>query len=158
MRSLLLPTRLSSTADSFYGDSFGEDNVAAGPTEKQIAFANRLASERGIEVPADATTSSVAMSQFIETCLQQPVAKSSTGTGSLMSGETRSPSDKQVAFAARLAAEKGLAIPPEATEDSQKMSQFIEAALSRFEVHPVYFHDHSDTFLCPSIITSHTPN
>jgi len=139
-RLLLLPTRLDSTTDSFYGDSFGEDTFAAGPTEKQVAFANRLASERGIDVPVDAATSSVAMSQFIETCLQQPVAKSSTGTGGVMSGESRPPSDKQVAFAARLAAEKGLAIPPEATEDSQRMSQFIESALSRFETFSISVH------------------
>jgi DNA topoisomerase-3 len=125
------------SSDSFYSDVYDDGAYTAGPTEKQVAFANRLASERGVRVPAEAAASSVAMSQFIDTCLQQPVgggsAASSGYMGGGMGGGTKPPSDKQIAFAARLAGERGLAIPPEAMADSGSMSQFIDSALSRYK-------------------------
>lgn len=117
------PTRLPS---AFFSES---ESFSSGPTEKQVAFANRLAGERGVGVPAEAMESSMAMSQFIEECLQQQ--PNSPGGGGMGGAYTkRAPSDKQVAFAARLAAEKGLAIPEEAMSDSQAMSQFIDSALT----------------------------
>lgn len=132
--------------------SFGEMHASGGgedpyffsgpkpPSEKQMAFAQRLMAERGIteEIDAETLESSMAMSQFIDELLQQPVQRGGAplASGGDVGGDggyyLKPPSEKQVAFAQRLAAEQGMdQLAPEALESSMAMSQYIDQLLQQ---------------------------
>jgi hypothetical protein len=137
------------------------------PTDKQVAFATRLAGERATTVPADAMASAAAISVFIDEQLNSPRSSNSattasgsasgstgTGTGIATTGTTSTtstssygrldgeggsgsggngnpPTDKQVAFATRLAGEAGTEVPPAAMESVAAMSDYIGDLLAR---------------------------
>jgi len=105
------------------------------PTEKQVAFAQRLASEKGLQIPMEAMENSMSMSSFIESALGEGNDQQFNG-GTYGDMEPRPPTEKQVAFAQRLASEKGLQIPMEAMENSMSMSSFIESALQQQSFSP----------------------
>ncbi|WP_439814433.1 hypothetical protein [Zavarzinia sp. CC-PAN008] len=113
------------------------------PSEKQLAFARRLADERGIEVPEEVLDSSKAISQFIDEMLNDGRgggggggpgggrAPARSASPSANAGAGRPPTDKQLAFARKLSAEKKLPLPPEAERDGRACSTFIDRALGK---------------------------
>jgi hypothetical protein len=131
--------------NDFFGAGGGEDSMAArAPTAKQLNFAAKLSA--GAPIPPEALLSSAALSLYIDTALQtsantNPRAYATGSRGMDMNGPAsfdgeyggggavRQPTAKQLAFASRLAAGQGRAIPPQALASSEAISQFIEAAL-----------------------------
>jgi len=120
-------------------DLFGGGGQHNPPTEKQVAFAKRLAAETQTGIPLDAMESSASMSAFIESALQQrPSAAEPNGGGGGygggaygggVGGELRAPSAKQLEFARRLAEERGIEIPGPALESGIAISRFIDGIL-----------------------------
>ena len=123
-----------------YGD-YGSDEPRP-PTEKQAGFAQRLAAERGVQVPPEAMETSMTMSSFIESMLQQQEQQQPAGSANYqanvfgsdefsMNEEERPPTEKQAAFAHRLADEAGVMVPQEALTSSVTASQFIDGMLQQ---------------------------
>ncbi|KAL3928551.1 MAG: hypothetical protein SGPRY_002342, partial [Prymnesium sp.] len=97
-----------------------DDYVYAPPTEKQLAFASKLAESKGIELTETDTSSADAISRFID-----------EHKGDQMdNGAEYPPTDKQLSYAQRLSERAGLELPEEALRDSQACSNFIDEALS----------------------------
>jgi len=73
------------------------------------------------------------MSQFIDGALSAPVAGGSALSAPVAggSGAPRPPTEKQVAFANKLASERATSVPSEAFESSYAMSQFIDGVLQQ---------------------------
>lgn len=92
------------------------------PSDKQIAFARKLAEERGQAVPLDVETDRRACSEFIDRMLAAPKAGAPSGV--------RPPSDKQLAFVAKLAAERGIEVPDDAKTDAKACSALIDRLLA----------------------------
>ena len=91
------------------GVQSGSSTASRQPTERQVAFANRLATEVGTTIPAEALESISSMSDYIANLLDQQ-KESHHGDQS-----TKAPTDegapataKQVAFVHRLCQEKGV--------------------------------------------------
>ncbi|MFA3920207.1 hypothetical protein [Ruegeria hyattellae] len=84
------------------------------PTPKQIAYARRIAVERGAVLPWEIQQDRREMSRWIDAQLNDPVAE----------GDRR-PSSKQVAFAERIARIKRSAVPDECFRDRGLMSRWI---------------------------------
>ena len=82
------------------------------PSEKQLAFASRLAEETGTELTAAAKVSTKSLSAWIDD------VQAKAGP--------RRPSDKQLAFAKTLSEEKGEELPAEAQRDAKACSAFID--------------------------------
>jgi DNA topoisomerase-3 len=88
-----------------------------GPSEKQLAFASRLAEETGTELTTAAKASSKDLSAWID------AVQAKAGP--------RRPSDKQLAFARKLAGEKGEDLPAEAHRDAEACSAFIDRMMGK---------------------------
>lgn len=95
----------------------GPDPILLPPTEKQMAFARKIAKTRALIVPWDVQQSRIALSRWIDRNLNKP-ANSSTGSDL--------PSSKQVAFAERLAMIKRTEVPRECFKSRQLMSRWID--------------------------------
>jgi len=78
-------------------NTYGGPVVA--PTEKQLAFATKLAERAGCEIPQEALSDAVKISAFID---KQLSSKSSSAPGS-----DEPPSEKQIAYASYLLARNG---------------------------------------------------
>lgn len=76
------------------------------PSEKQIAFAEKLAEKKGANLPEGYLTDSNVCRAFIDAMVV--------------------PSDKQLDFAKKIADEQGVGIPAEAMKDSIKLSKWID--------------------------------
>ncbi|MCW3782979.1 DNA topoisomerase [Defluviimonas salinarum] len=87
------------------------------PSEKQIAFAERIARETGKEIPAEARASGRALSAWID--------------GVKPSSGPRPPSEKQLAFARKLAEENGARLPVAAETDGRQCSAFIDSMMAK---------------------------
>mmetsp|Transcript_4571 Transcript_4571/g.6458 ORF Transcript_4571/g.6458 Transcript_4571/m.6458 type:complete len:266 (-) Transcript_4571:66-863(-) len=92
-----------------YGN-YGGMFEARPPSEKQLAYAQRLAQQVGSTIPEDALKDSMQISQFIDDCLTK--AK---------------PTERQVAYAQTIARDAGIELPEAATRSSKACSEFIEA-------------------------------
>eukprot|EP00929_Paragymnodinium_shiwhaense_P060123 TRINITY_DN3005_c0_g1_i1.p1 TRINITY_DN3005_c0_g1~~TRINITY_DN3005_c0_g1_i1.p1 ORF type:complete len:413 (+),score=109.96 TRINITY_DN3005_c0_g1_i1:117-1241(+) len=94
----------------------GEEGLEL-PSEKQIAYANRLASEQGKQVPPEALSSKRLCSEYIEERLraaERPIGK-------------YPPTEKQLQFVRDLAARQGMVeLPQEVELDSSVCSEFID--------------------------------
>ena len=101
----LLPQRRHRATMQFGGS--GDDSPA--PTDKQMAYAQRLALESGMQMPEDAALSSRSCSAFIDSCLQN-----------------LPPSEKQLQYAMSIAEQQGVPLPPEAATSRASCSSFIE--------------------------------
>lgn len=101
------------------------------PSEKQLKFATEIAATKGIELTDQMREDSKACSKFIDDNISSKTSKGASkgktkraaGNGN-MSG--RPPSDKQIAFADKLASENGIDLPDAARTDRQECSSFIE--------------------------------
>ncbi|KAG8469174.1 hypothetical protein KFE25_007692 [Diacronema lutheri] len=82
------------------------------PTERQLTFAQRLASNAQIELPPDALTSSAAISEFIDSQLAKP-------------------SDKMILYAAQLARERRVGLDSAVIADKTACSAFIDSLLAQ---------------------------
>lgn len=117
------------------GGGGGGAGGARPPSDKQIAFARKLAAERQTEVPEAALKDGRACSTFIDEMLAKkpaagmaaPAAPAGGGGG----GNAKPPSDKQIAFAQKLAREKGLRLPEGFQQDWRICRDFIDQALGK---------------------------
>ncbi len=76
------------------------------PTEKQIAFAEKLADKKSANLPEGYLTDADVCRTFIDTMVL--------------------PSEKQLTFAKTIADETGVGIPAEAMKDGIKLSRWID--------------------------------
>ena len=84
-------------------------NASRQPTERQIAFASRLATEVGATIPAEALESISSMSDYIATLLdQQKESRHGDQSNKPPIDEGAPATAKQVAFVHRLCQEKGV--------------------------------------------------
>ncbi|MFG6080357.1 DNA topoisomerase [Paracoccus litorisediminis] len=82
------------------------------PSEKQLAFAERIATDTGKQIPQEARASARQLSAWIDAnAANMPL---------------RAPSEKQLAFARKLSEEKGVAMPADAETDGKACSAFID--------------------------------
>lgn len=82
------------------------------PSEKQIAFAERIASDTGADIPEEARASSKALSAWIDEAKKK--------------APPRAPSEKQMALAEKLSDEKDVPLPEGARTDMKICSGFID--------------------------------
>ncbi len=113
----------------------GGGGGARPPSDKQIAFARKLAAERQTEVPEAALKDGRACSTFIDEMLAKkpapgaaPAPAAPAGGGG---GNAKPPSDKQIAFAQKLAREKQLRLPEGFQQDWRICRDFIDQALGK---------------------------
>jgi DNA topoisomerase-3 len=92
-----------------------------GPSPAQLAFAERLAREQGLVLPADCRTDRGAMKSWLDA----HAPKREGGDG------PRAPSEKQLAFAEKLAKEKGKALPGDCRTDGKACSAFIDGMMGK---------------------------
>lgn len=101
--------RLRTTSNSSTeGNSMSENSNK--PTEKQIAYAVRIATKLSIELPEEVRNDFDKCREFIDQNKDAAMR----------------PSDKQLAFAARIAKEKGVEIPEAASKDGAQLSRWID--------------------------------
>ncbi|WP_170565993.1 hypothetical protein [Ruegeria atlantica] len=84
-------------------------------TQKQLAYARKIAERQNVALPWEALQDRRQLSQWIDTQLATPRAC-----------DTR-PSSKQVAFAERIARIKRSAVPDECFRDRTLMSRWIDS-------------------------------
>jgi hypothetical protein len=77
------------------------------PTDKMLAFAEKLATKKGVEMPDAVREDFDACRAFIDA--------------------HNAPSEKQLAFAEKIAEEQGVELPEETRKDAGKLSQWIDA-------------------------------
>ncbi len=107
------------------------------PSDKQIAFARKLAAERQTEVPETALKDGRACSTFIDEMLaKKPAPGASAPAAPAGGGSAKPPSDKQIAFAQKLSREKGLRLPEGFQQDWRICRDFIDQALGKSESPP----------------------
>lgn len=104
------------------------------PSEKALSFAQKIAGEKGIEIPETALSDGKALSKWIDT---NKGGSSKGGSGSRgrsnngrAGGAATSdgrPSSKQVGFAEKIAGRKQIDVPPECYQDRGAMSRWIDA-------------------------------
>ena len=90
-------------------DSFGFYEERP-PSEKQVAFAQRLAQQTAKSLPEAALQDMGACSQFIDECLSQTP-----------------PTERQLAFAQTIARDSGIDLPQQSTLSSKAVSDYINA-------------------------------
>lgn len=90
------------------------------PSDKQLAFAERIAGETGKEIPQDARSSGKALSAWIDANREGGGGAGGSGGGAYP------PSDKQLAFARRIAEEAGKEIPAAALSNGRELSAWID--------------------------------
>ncbi len=95
----------------------GEEDKPFPPSEKQAAFAERVALETGETIPEAAKASGRDLSAWIDRHAKALPA--------------RPPSEKQVAFAEKLADENGVEVPDEARSDGKACSVFIDGLMKK---------------------------
>lgn len=83
-----------------------EGNTRKTPTDKMLAFAERIATRKNLELPQGAREDFDACRAFIDEHIR--------------------PTDKQVGLARALAKEQGVDIPDEALRDGYKLSRWID--------------------------------
>jgi len=96
--------------------SFGK---LAKPNEKAVAYARKLAEEKGLKLPEAVLKDGMAMRLFLD----QHAPKREAGAGG-----TYPPSEKQLAFARSLAERTGKEVPEEAVTDAKALSAWIDKA------------------------------
>mmetsp|Transcript_36046 Transcript_36046/g.61868 ORF Transcript_36046/g.61868 Transcript_36046/m.61868 type:complete len:239 (+) Transcript_36046:3-719(+) len=94
-------------------------------SEKQLEFANSLAAKAGMSVPEHATQSSAAISKFIE-----GFGGGSRQGGTAAATDPNMPTEKQLAFAVKLARERRLGLSAEVLADKSACSTFIDSLLN----------------------------
>jgi DNA topoisomerase-3 len=87
------------------------------PSEKQLAFANRLAEQIGVSIPEEAKTSSKVLSAWIDKAAQK--------------APPRPPSAKQMVFARKLAEENNVDLPEQVEKDIKACSAFIDKMMKK---------------------------
>lgn len=129
---LRAPLRRSSfdarAANEPAGDAFevlrGDDgNTGKPPTEKQISFAQTLAQQRGIPMPSSATKSKRACSTFIEE------SQALISSGRPMERQVDNydlPTERQLDYARRIAAERGMTLSAAALSSRKACSDWID--------------------------------
>lgn len=96
----------------------GPDPVQLPPTEKQMAFARKIASRRAIVLPWDVQQSRQALSRWIDRNMNKPA---------VYTGASELPTSKQVAFAERVATIKRTDVPRECFKSRQLMSRWLDS-------------------------------
>lgn len=86
------------------------EQTTRAPSEKQIAFAEKLADKKNANLPEDYLTNAESCRAFIDSMVV--------------------PSEKQLNFGKTIAEEKGLTIPPDALKDGAKLSKWIDENMS----------------------------
>lgn len=111
----------------------GNPRETSGPSEKQLAFARTLAGERNEPLPEGIEGDWRICRDFIDRMLKTPRPAGAPGApqGGGGGGGTRPPSDKQIAFARKLAAERQTEVPETALKDSRACSTFIDEMLAK---------------------------
>lgn len=92
------------------------------PSEKQIAFCEKIAKDLGVELPQEYKTNLYVCKKFIDDNL--PKINQSNNS-------PRPPSEKQIAFCERISQELGVSIPKGYKEDYKIASSFIEKYASK---------------------------
>lgn len=96
------------------------------PTQRQLAFAQKISREGGIPLPPSATSSATACSEFIDGNIHL------LSGGSQMRGSeegSSQPSQRQLLYAVSLARQRNLGLSAEVLKDRNACSQFIESCL-----------------------------
>ena len=100
-----------------------DPNTPAGsypPSEKQVEFAERISGSIGKPIPPGARENAKELSAWID------ANKPKSGSGGGNGGAGRAPSEKQLAFAGKLATEHGVEMPAAARNDMKACSEFID--------------------------------
>lgn len=90
--------------------------VAFPPSEKQMAFAERISGAAGIPIPEDAKASAKLLSAWIDANMKK--------------APSPAPSEKQLAFARKLADENGIDLPDDVETSMKACSAFIDKMMS----------------------------
>jgi DNA topoisomerase-3 len=111
----------SSVCSAFLKEHMGERKPGEGggsfaPSEKQMAFAERIAEGTGKKIPDEARASSKDLSTWIDKNQKAMPA--------------RPPSEKQIAFAKKLAGERDIDLPDDVETDGKACSAFIDAQMN----------------------------
>ncbi len=102
------------------------------PTEKMAAFAKRVAEQKNIKLPRGALTDSQKCREFLD---EHAGPRPITGEGGQRPAGG-APSEKQLAFAHSLAERTGIALPEDATANSQALSAWIDKAKAKAPPRP----------------------
>ncbi|WP_018234300.1 DNA topoisomerase [Thioalkalivibrio thiocyanodenitrificans] len=86
------------------------DTMSGAPTEKQIAFAQKLAAALNLSLPENCETDAGVCRKFLDEHASKPFP----------------PSEKQLEFAKSIAERKGVSIPAKAMRESKTLSQWID--------------------------------
>jgi len=134
-RMLKMPRPAGAPGGGQGGGGGGGGGGTRPPSDKQIAFARKLAAERQTEVPETALKDGRACSTFIDEMLaKKPAAGAAApagGMGGGGGGNAKPPSDKQIAFAQKLSREKNLRLPDGFQQDWRICRDFIDQALGK---------------------------
>lgn len=105
------------------------DGGPSKPSDKALSFAEKIASEGGIELPDEAKATSQALSKWIDKYKSKSGSRSngSNGKASKHSSGGGEPTSKQVGFAEKIASRGNLTIPPHCYKDRAAMSQWIDS-------------------------------
>ena len=95
----------------------------APPTEKQLSYAQTLAQQQGIPMPKSATQSKQECSTFID----ELQALRSSGRPTERQGDYDMPSERQLEYARRIAAERGLTLSATALSSRKACSDWIDS-------------------------------
>jgi DNA topoisomerase-3 len=93
------------------------------PSTKALDLARRIAAERGVELPSEATADARKLSEWID-AHRSPGRVSGTARAEGVGG---APTSKQVGFAERIASRKGIDVPAACYRDRLSMSKWIDA-------------------------------
>lgn len=95
------------------------------PTEKQVSFAEKLAQEQGIDLPDGYKDNADICSKFISKYLGKG------DKNGRPQGNNFAPSEKQIAFAEKLAEEKGVKLPKDYKINGKACKDFIDKAIKK---------------------------
>jgi len=101
--------QIGSFDDSYTGGGSDGGMGPKPPSDKQLAYAKRLAMQNGAVLPDDVHSSSMSCSRFIDEQLSMTM-----------------PSAKQLEYAELLASRAGTSLPPESMKSAASISKYIE--------------------------------
>lgn len=103
---------------------------AAAPTPAQVAYAGLLADKAGVPVPDEVRRDKTACRRFIEAHREAESPPTPAAPPANAAPASLPPTEKQLAFAQRLAIRAGVAIPPAVLNDRRLLSRWIDAQLT----------------------------
>lgn len=107
------------------GISAGDGKSGNGPSEKMLKAARWVANTLNIELPSQVASDFNACKAFLDQHMEAAKQKAGPAQG------PQPPSEKQLAFARKLAEERGVDLPPEVAKDWRACRAFIDKNLKK---------------------------